>query len=203
VGRVPHPTPGQRRDLELYIDELDRWNRRLNLTAVPRDRAWDRHVTESARLLAVAHLAEGSRCADLGSGAGIPGVVVAILRPDVSLTLIEADRRKAGFLVHVCGLLGLDNVTVAPRRAEEMAADPIHRERYDAVLSRAAAPPLRLCSLALPLLRPGGVLWALVSDEDAQAAVVALAGDESMTASHEDPGILAVRKRVRESAPRR
>ncbi len=200
---MPLPTPGQRRALDRYLDELDLWNRRLNLTAVPRDRAWDRHVAESTRLLAAAHLAEGSRCADLGSGAGIPGVIVAILRRDVALTLIEADRRKAGFLVHVCGLLELDNVTVAARRAEEMAADPSHRERYDAVLSRAAAPPLRLCTLALPLLLPGGALWALVSDEDAQAAVVALAADPSMMAAHAGAGILTVSKPIRESAPRR
>jgi 16S rRNA (guanine527-N7)-methyltransferase len=192
-----HPTAHQRRAIDRYLDELDLWNRRLNLTTVPRDLAWTRHVEESLRLLTVADLAVGSRCADLGSGGGIPGVIAAIVRPDVRMTLIEADRRKAGFLVHVCGLLELDNVTVAARRAEEMATDSAHHEMYDAVLSRAAAPALQLCALALPLLRPGGILWALVSDTDAEAAVSALAADPSVTAAHAARGTLAVRKGVR------
>lgn len=194
---VSQLTPDQRRAIDRYLDELDLWNRRLNLTTVPRDQAWERHIEESTRLLLIADLASGSRCADLGSGGGIPGVVVAIVRPDVAVTLIEADRRKAGFLVHVCGLLELDNVTVAARRAEEMAADPAHREMYDTVLSRAAAPPLQLCALAMPLLRPGGTLWALVSDNDAEAAMTALAADQAVTAAHAARGTLAVYKRVR------
>ena len=123
-----------------------------------------------------------------------------MLRPDVAITLVEADRRKAGFLVHVAGLLDLRQVTVAARRAEEMGTDPAHRETYDALLSRAAAPPLQLCALALPLLRPGGTLWALVSDADADAAVTALAPDEAVTAAHAARGILAVHKRVRGGA---
>ncbi len=195
--QVPPPTPAQRRALDRYLDELDLWNRRLNLTTVPRDRAWERHVEESLRLLMLAELGAGSRCADLGSGGGIPGLVVAVVRPDVSMTLIEADRRKAGFLVHAAGLLGLDNVAVAARRAEDMAADPAHAQRYDAVLSRAAAPPLLLCALAMPLLRQGGVLWALVSDHDAELAVAALAADGSTTATHGAHGTLAVSKTVR------
>jgi 16S rRNA (guanine527-N7)-methyltransferase len=197
---VPQPTPVERAALDRYLDELDLWSRRLNLTRVPRERAWERHVEESTRLMEVADLTAGSRCADLGSGGGIPGVVVAVLRPDVVMTLVESDRRKAGFLVHVAGLLELDQVTVAPRRAEEMGTDPAHRETYDVVLSRAAAPPLHLCALALPLLRPGGTLWALVSDADADAAVTALAPDEGVTAAHRGRGILAVHKRVRDGA---
>jgi 16S rRNA (guanine527-N7)-methyltransferase len=188
------PTPDQRRLLDCHLDELDHWNRRLNLTAVPRDRAWDRHVRESLELLAVAELREGSRCADLGSGGGIPGVIVAILRPDVSVTLIESDRRKAAFLVHVCGLLALGNVAVAARRAEEMARDAAHRESYDAVVSRAAAPPPLLCALSMPLLTVGGTLWALVSDRDAATAVSALGGGTAVRAERPCPGILAVRK---------
>ena len=187
-------TPQQRRALDRHLDELDLWNRRLNLTAVPRDRAWDRHVVEFLQLLDAAAPHQRARCADLGSGGGIPGVVIAVVRPDVAVTLIESDRRKAGFLVHVCGLLELGNVSVAARRAEEMAADPAHRESYDAVFSRAAAPPPVLWSLAAPLLRSDGALWALVAPADAVAAVGTLAGDASVAAEQPSPGILAVRK---------
>jgi 16S rRNA (guanine527-N7)-methyltransferase len=191
---VPDPTPDQHRALDRHLDELDLLNRRLNLTAVPRDRAWDRHVVESLELLDAADPPQGARCADIGSGGGIPGVVVAIVRPDMSMTLIESDRRKAGFLVHVCGLLELANVNVAARRAEEMGTDPSHRESYDAVLSRAAAPPLSLCSLSMPLLRDGGTLWALVAPADGAAAVAALAADPTLRARRPAPGILAVQK---------
>ena len=194
AAKVPDLTLDQRRALDRHLDELDLWNRRLNLTAVPRDKAWDRHVVESLALLEAAGLAEGARCADLGSGGGIPGVVVAVARPDLRVTLVESDRRKAGFLVHVCGLLSLVNVTVAARRAEQLSADPHERESYDAVLSRAAAPPRLLCALSMPLLRAGGALWALVSPADGTAAVTALAGDPAVRAESISPGILAVHK---------
>lgn len=197
--RMPRVTGDQRRALERYLDELELWNRRLSLTTVPRADAWERHVAESLHLLRAAGLGSASRCADLGSGGGIPGVVVAVMRPDLSVTLIEADRRKAGFLVHVAGLLDLANVSVADRRAEELASDPAHHERYDAVLSRAAAPPLALCALAAPLLRPGGTLWALVAEADADAAVGALATRALLHATHPARGVLAVRKRAERS----
>jgi len=196
VGRVPTaaPTSEQRRLLEHHLDELDLWNRRLNLTTVPRERAWERHVDEALTLLDSAGLATGSRCADLGSGGGVPGVVVAVMRPDVSVTLIESDRRKAGFLVHVCGLLELANVTVAARRAEELARDPLYRESYDTVVSRAAAPPPLLWRLSQPLLRSGGTLWALVSGADAAAAVTVLAGDTGAEAHQPARGVLSVKR---------
>ncbi len=192
---MPTPNPSQRRALERFLDELDVWNRRLNLTTVTRDRAWERHVEESLHLLDAAAPAPGGRCADLGSGGGVPGVVVAVMRTDLPVTLIEADRRKAGFLVHVCGLLELDHVTVAARRAEEMATDPAHRHAYDTVLTRAAAPPGQLWALAAPLLREGGALWALVSQADAAATVTALADQPGARAENPAPGILSVRRR--------
>ncbi|MDQ6847224.1 MAG: 16S rRNA (guanine(527)-N(7))-methyltransferase RsmG [Candidatus Dormibacteraeota bacterium] len=191
---VPNPTPAQRRAIDRHLDELDLWNRRLNLTAVARDGAWERHVVESLALLDAAGLREGARCVDLGSGGGIPGMIVAVVRPDLAVTLIESDRRKAGFLVHVSGLLELGNVSVAARRAEEMGADPAHRGRYDAVLSRAAAPPPLLCALSMPLLRRGGTLWALVASGDGEAALATLAGDAAVRAERPARGILAVHK---------
>jgi 16S rRNA (guanine527-N7)-methyltransferase len=185
------PSAQQRRLLERHLDELETWNRRLNLTAVPRDHAWERHVEESLAVLEAMTPAAGWRVVDIGAGGGIPGLVVAVMRPDLAVTLVEADRRKAGFLVHVAGLLDLDNVTIAARRAEEMGRDPEHRARYDAVVSRAAAPPPLLVELAMPLMRAGASLWALVSD--APAAAAGLTGDEVGAAAVE-PGILRVEK---------
>ena len=122
----------------------------------------------------------------------IPGIVVAVMRPDLSMTLIESDRRKAGFLVHVSGLLELENVSVVARRAEELAADPLHNGMYDAVLSRAAAPPGTLFALAAPLLAPGGALWALVSAADAGTATPP--PDPEFRLDRPSPGILVLRR---------
>ena len=186
------PSAAQRRLLELHLDELERWNLRMNLTAVPRQRAWEKHVVEALALLAAAGPVTGARCADLGSGGGIPGVALAILRPDLSMTLVESDRRKAGFLVHVAGLLDLPNIDVVARRAEEMAREPGHRAAYDVVVSRAAAEPVQLVEISMPLLWIGGVLWALVTD--APAAVDRLAGAPRVRAWVAGPGVLAVEK---------
>lgn len=186
------PTAGQRSLLERHLDEMDRWNRRLNLTTVPRERAWERHVGESLALLGAGQLTPGTRCADLGSGGGVPGVVVAVLRPDVEVALIEADRRKAGFLVHLCGLLDLPNARVLDRRAEELGRDPGHRRNYHTVVSRAAAPPALLWALAEPLLAPDGSLWALVSAADGAAAEQALRADPRCRVRRPSPGILGV-----------
>jgi 16S rRNA (guanine527-N7)-methyltransferase len=115
------------------------------------------------------------------------------MRPDLGVTLVDSDRRKAGFLVHVAGLLDLDNVTVAARRAEEMGRDPEHLGGYDAVVSRAAAPPPLLVELAMPLLRDGASLWALVAD--ARSVAAALTRD-AVGAAAAEPGILRVEKRT-------
>jgi 16S rRNA (guanine527-N7)-methyltransferase len=193
----PELTAEQRQLLDRHLDELSTWNRRLNLTTVPRERAWEKHVGESLTLLAAAAAAPGTRWLDLGSGGGVPGMVIAIVRPDLSMTLVEADRRKAGFLVHLAGLLERDNVIVAARRAEEMARDDAHRGGYDVVVSRAAAPPARLVELAMPLLRPGGSLWALVADAEAAATSAAASG---WTARAQPGGVLMVERAIEPTA---
>lgn len=187
------PTVQQREQLERFLDELELFNRRLNLTTVPRERAWERHVVESLDLLAAARLDDGLHVLDLGSGGGVPGVVAAVLRPQLAVTLVEADRRKAGFLVHVAGLLDLGNVLVVDRRAEAMARDAAHAGRYDAALSRAAAPPPQLAQLAIPLLRPAGRLWALVADAAAAAREAGAGGCRAWAAG---PGILVVERAI-------
>ncbi|MHB8718855.1 MAG: 16S rRNA (guanine(527)-N(7))-methyltransferase RsmG [Candidatus Dormibacteria bacterium] len=182
------PAPEERRLLERYLDELSLWTRRVNLTTVPRHQAWNRHVEESLELLAAGRWAAGASLVDIGSGGGVPGVVIAVMRPDLSITLVESDRRKAGFLTHVCGLLGLPHVRVLPRRAEDMGRDPAHAGAYDLAVSRACAPPSELIKLAMPLLRGGGSLWAMV--RDAESAVRALSGAPGAEVSVAAPGLL-------------
>ena len=179
-----------------FLDELYRWNERVNLTTVPRSEADERHAGESRRLLDLAAPARGASVVDLGSGGGVPGLVIALLRPDLTVTLVESDRRKAGFLVHAAGVCEAGNVRVEDRRAEELGHDPAHREHYDLAVSRALASGPALCELALPLLRTGGRLLALSGDAEAEAAASAVAaarcggGPPHALA----PGVLAVEK---------
>jgi 16S rRNA (guanine527-N7)-methyltransferase len=95
--------------------------------------------------------------ADLGSGAGLPGLVLALARPDLDVTLIEPMARRVDFLVEACTLLGADRVTVVRGRAEQSAG----RQRFDVVTSRALAPLPRLLTWSLPLVAAGGVVLAM------------------------------------------
>src|SRR5581483_6056730 len=87
--------------IERYLEELYRWNRRINLTTVPKEQAWERHVRESERVLDAFDIPTRARLIDVGTGAGIPGMVIATLRPDLIVTLLDSDRRKCAFLHHV------------------------------------------------------------------------------------------------------
>jgi 16S rRNA (guanine527-N7)-methyltransferase len=119
-------------------------------------RLWDRHLLNCA---VVAELVPaGARVEDVGSGAGLPGMVLAIARPDLRVTLVEPLLRRATFLDETVAALNLTNVTVVRQRAEERA---LARPDADVVVARAVAPLERLAGWCLPLLKPGGVLLAL------------------------------------------
>jgi 16S rRNA (guanine527-N7)-methyltransferase len=163
---------------------------------VPPAEAWDRHIGEALELLAAVRLGEGARVVDVGSGAGIPGIPIAVVRPDLEMVLCDSDQKRAGFLGHVAALLGLDGVRVAAVRAEELGRTAGAREAFDAAVSRATAAPPVLCELCLPLLRTGGRLAALVRDATASAeacaaAAAACGGGEPEAAT---PGVLVVTK---------
>jgi 16S rRNA (guanine527-N7)-methyltransferase len=111
-------------------------------------------------LVLVGHLGDARKVVDVGSGGGLPGLPLKIARPDLELTLIEADQDKAAFLVHACAALGLDGVEVVARRAEEAGHDPRLREAFDVAVARALAPMPVLAELCLGLVRVGGRLLA-------------------------------------------
>jgi 16S rRNA (guanine527-N7)-methyltransferase len=119
------------------------------------DRLWDRHLINCA--VAAEVIPDRANVVDIGSGAGLPGLVLAIVRPDLSITLLEPLLRRTTFLDECVTMLGLDNVDVRRGRAEEVAKD----YEVDVVTARAVAPLERLARWALPLLRPGGELLAL------------------------------------------
>jgi 16S rRNA (guanine527-N7)-methyltransferase len=162
--------------LSRFLDLLEEANARFNLTAI-RDRAqaWERHIADSLELLpylaSVQAEGERLRVADVGTGGGMPGLVLACVMPDADFTLIESVGKKARFLADAARDLGLRNVRVEQRRAEDLGQDHhATRERFDAVTSRAVARLALLLELCLPLVRPGGVMLT-VKGERAAAEV--------------------------------
>jgi 16S rRNA (guanine527-N7)-methyltransferase len=164
-GDVSAPPPAA---AAAFGDRLDRAQRYAQILAGagvergligPReaDRLWDRHLLNSAALAEL--LDQDDRIADIGSGAGLPGIPLALARPDVRVTLIEPLLRRSDFLGEVVDDLGMD-VTVVRGRAEEQSV----RRRVgemDAVVSRAVASLDKLTKWSMPLLRPGGRMLAL------------------------------------------
>ena len=147
--------------LASYLDEIRRWNRVHNLTAITDSQAMiRRHVVESLALRP--HL-KGRRIADLGSGAGVPGVPLAIAEPHRHFTLIESRGKRAAFLRHVQGLLGLVNVAVEHRRVEAMTVVG----SFDTLLTRALAPIPELLRLTAHLFGPETTMLALTGEQPA------------------------------------
>lgn len=136
-------------------------NRRQNLTRIVEPGEVARlHLLDALAALPVVDEVAPSRALDLGSGGGVPGIVLAIARPTTSWSLVEAGRRKAGVLTTFVEALRLANVDVIAERAETLGRDAEHRATYDLVTARACAPLPVLAEYALPLLRPGGLLVA-------------------------------------------
>jgi 16S rRNA (guanine527-N7)-methyltransferase len=132
-------------------------------------RLWDRHLLNSA---VVAELVpHPGSLVDLGSGAGLPGIVLALLLPDVTVTLLEPMQRRVVFLTECVAALGLANASVLRGRAEDWAG----KLAADTVTARAVAPLARLAPLALGLVRPGGIVLA-VKGEGAEREVAAARG---------------------------
>jgi 16S rRNA (guanine527-N7)-methyltransferase len=126
------------------------------------------------------HLGEVEKVVDVGSGGGLPGLPLKIALPSLRMTLVEADQAKAAFLVRACAALGLQDVEVVARRAEDVGRDPLYRDSFDVAVARALAPMPVLVELCLPLVRVGGRLLAQKTEgEDmagANRAIDALGG---------------------------
>lgn len=141
--------------LERYLDLLYGEPNRLNLTRVQREDAWTRHVQESLDLIPVRTWSRGERVIDLGSGAGFPGIPLAVALPQLVMLLIERDRAKAAFLLRALGRLHMPTVQVLAGDASELIRGPDFQPA-DVLVSRAALPVPKLLTLAARMLRPGG-----------------------------------------------
>ena len=120
-----------------------------------------KHLVDSLACLRLAGLQAGERVVDIGTGAGFPGLPVAVACPAVRVELVDAAAKKAEFVRMAIGVLGLSNAAALQGRAEDLGRDAAWRQRCDCVLARALAPLRILAEYALPLCRPGGRLIAL------------------------------------------
>jgi 16S rRNA (guanine527-N7)-methyltransferase len=169
-----------------YRAELLDWNARVNLTAIRDPASVElRHFVDSLTCLPpVMDLLTGNpaaRLIDVGSGAGFPGLPMKLAVPTLRLTLLDSVHKKTAFLDHLVHLLALPDVQVVTARAETLAHDPQHRERYDVVVSRAVGSLPTLLELCLPFLRLGGRLVAprrgdLAAQQSGAAAAASLLG---------------------------
>ena len=194
--------------LERYADLLVEKNKVMNLTAItdPADIA-TLHFLDCAVLLMLEDLADKD-VADVGTGAGFPGMPLRILEPKVRMTLLDSLNKRIDFLKEVCADLGLDDVNCVHARAEEFAAE--HRESFDIVTSRAVANLQVLCELCLPLVKVGGTFLAMKSVDSsdelwaAEPAIEILGGKVDRTVDYTIPGTnvshrLIFIKKVRET----
>ncbi len=143
--------------LDKYLELLVLWNRRINLTAVREpDEIREKHFADSLSLLP--HIPRDARTlVDVGSGAGFPGAVLAVARPDLHVTLVESNHKKAAFLQTLRRELGLDNVTVLATRLESLLAKPDFQPFHVAV-SRATWDLPEWLEWGKKLIAPGGLV---------------------------------------------
>lgn len=155
-------TPAQLGQFQLYLSLLLQWNERINLTSItdPGEVA-ALHFLDSITCLAASEFDENIRLIDIGSGAGLPGIPIAICRPDLHVTLLESTRKKCRFLESAIHELALDRLTVDCRRAEVAAHDPIVRETFDIAVSRALAELSVVAELCLAFVKTGGSALAM------------------------------------------
>lgn len=143
------------------------WNQRMNLTSITAPvEVQVKHFLDSLTVVCAlpGPVREGEQPAtllDVGAGAGLPGIPLAIVLPLLQVSLLEATQKKCRFLDHAIAVLGLPNATVLCGRAEELGRQPEQRGAYDVVVARAVAPLAALAELCLPFARVGGCMIAM------------------------------------------
>ncbi|WOL12147.1 hypothetical protein Cni_G20912 [Canna indica] len=161
----------QKEQISLYIRTLLEWNQRMNLTAVMEENeVMTRHVEDSLAILPPLRRSYMSHCqsstfdvlnvVDVGSGAGLPGLILAIAYPSWKITLLESMKKRCLFLEHIVSQTGLSNVQILCERAENVGQCIGFRELYDVAVARAVAEMRILAEYCLPLVRVGGLFVA-------------------------------------------
>ena len=154
-------TENQYEQFQKYFELLVEWNEKMNLTAITDESGVAlKHFADSLSLLNFVDIPQNSSLADVGTGAGFPGVVLKIARPDIKLTLIDSLNKRLVFLGEVCAQLGIE-AELIHSRAEDGARDEKLRESFDFAVSRAVARMNVLSEYCLPYVKVGGAFCAM------------------------------------------
>ncbi len=166
-----------------YSALLKEWNQKMNLTAITDDDGISvKHFLDSILPQYHTEIPQNASVADIGTGAGFPGIPLKIMRPDLSVTLVDSLNKRITFLATVVKELNLSNVTCIHGRAEELGKNNMYREKFDMVTSRAVANLRVLGEYCLPLTKVGGCFLALKAEgvdeelSDARAMLGSLGG---------------------------
>jgi 16S rRNA (guanine527-N7)-methyltransferase len=181
------PTEQQRSQLQVLYLAVITANQKLNLTRITEPKEfWEKHLWDSLRGIdTLINDSSGLKVIDIGTGAGFPGLPLAIARPDWQLTLVDSTAKKIGFIQEVAPELNLMNVQALVNRIEEVGQDKEHRHQYDLALIRAVASPNICAEYALPLVKTGGTAilyrgnWTEEEAESLELAVAKLGGEIS------------------------
>lgn len=159
----------QLEQFDRYFQLLVEWNERMNLTGITeREAVFEKHFYDSAALSFVVDMGSVSTLADIGSGAGFPSLPLKICFPHLKVTIVDSLNKRIQFLQHVVSELGLTDVLCVHGRAEDIARQPAHRDRYDLATARAVARLAALNELCLPFVRSGGQFAAMKGTNPAE-----------------------------------
>jgi len=151
---------------EKYMEGILDWNTKINLTSITlRDEFIDKHYIDSLLCYGFQELNEANTIIDIGTGAGFPGIPLAIVCPNKEFVLMDSLKKRLKVIDELCTNLGIRNVKTLHGRAEDLARDQMHRERYDLCVARAVANLPVLCEYTLPFIRVGGCVLAYKGSE--------------------------------------
>lgn len=199
--------PEQVAMIEVYIKLLQNYNRRINLTAITdRGEIWRKHVLDSLLLFSAVEIPAAARVIDIGTGAGVPGLILKIYRTDLVMTLLESHNKKVAFLKEAVDNLGLQGIECLWGRAEEVGRQKGYRESFDLAVSRGLAEMNTLVEYSLPFVRLGGFMIAYKGpggegELNAAARAIAILGGKqkkvwrgSLTGGQEERLIVIIQK---------
>jgi 16S rRNA (guanine527-N7)-methyltransferase len=146
--------------MAMHAKELMQWNKKINLTAIKEPL----HIVEKHFIdcIAASVFIEGKKSIiDLGSGGGFPGIPLKIINPELKVVLIDSSRKKVNFLKHVIRLLNLKNIDAIHSRVQDLQENHLYKNQFDSVISRAFTNLTDFVELAMPFLKPEGIIYAM------------------------------------------
>ncbi|WP_158738380.1 16S rRNA (guanine(527)-N(7))-methyltransferase RsmG [Alteribacillus sp. YIM 98480] len=155
-------TEKQEKQFEVYYRMLVDWNQKINLTGITEEaEVYEKHFYDSLTAVFSHNFHNVNDLVDIGAGAGFPSIPIKICFPHLKVVIVDSLQKRTRFLEQLAGEIQLQNIDLLHGRAEELAHNPAHREKYDVAIARAVAKMSVLTELCLPFVRRGGTLLAM------------------------------------------